>query len=39
TDVSASVAERDTGGSLLGMSFLSRLSGYEVSGDMLTLRQ
>ena len=39
TDVNASVSEGDTDGSLLGMSFLSRLSGYEVNGDTLTLRQ
>lgn len=38
-DVNASVSEGDTDGSLLGMSFLGRLSGYEVNGDMLTLRQ
>jgi len=39
TDVNASVSEGDTDGSLLGMSFLGRLSGYEVNGDTLTLRQ
>jgi aspartyl protease family protein len=39
TDVNASVSEGDTDISLLGMSFLSRLSGYEVNGDTLTLRQ
>lgn len=39
TNVAASVNEHETEGSLLGMSFLGRLSGYEVSGDALTLRQ
>jgi aspartyl protease family protein len=39
TDVNASVSEGGTDGSLLGMSFLGRLSGYEVNGDTLTLRQ
>ena len=39
SEVSASVGERDAGSSLLGMSFLGRLSGYEVSGDTLTMRQ
>jgi aspartyl protease family protein len=39
TEVGASVSERDTGSSLLGMSFLGRLSGFAVSGDTLTLRQ
>jgi len=39
TNVNASVSEGDTDGSLLGMSFLGRLSGYEVSGDTLILRQ
>ena len=38
-DVAASVNEHETEGSLLGMSFLGRLSGYQVSGDTLTLRQ
>jgi aspartyl protease family protein len=39
TDVNASVSEGGTDGSLLGMSFLGRLSGYQVDGDTLTLRQ
>ena len=39
TNVAASVNEHETEGSLLGMSFLGRLSGYQVSGDTLTLRQ
>jgi aspartyl protease family protein len=39
TDVNASVSESYTEGSLLGMSFLGRLSSYEVDGDTLTLRQ
>jgi aspartyl protease family protein len=39
TEVRASVSDRDADSSLLGMSFLGRLSGYEVSGDTLTLRQ
>jgi len=39
TEVSASISENDADSSLLGMSFLGRLSGYEVSGDTLTLRQ
>ena len=39
TDVAASVNEHETEGSLLGMSFLGRLSGYQVSGSTLTLRQ
>ncbi len=38
TDVRASVNGAPMSGSLLGMSFLSRLSSYEVSGDRLTLR-
>jgi aspartyl protease family protein len=38
-NVEASVNEHETVGSLLGMSFLARLSGYQVSGDTLTLRQ
>jgi len=37
--VDASVAESDLQISLLGMSFLNRLSGYQVSGDGLTLKQ
>jgi aspartyl protease family protein len=39
SDVAASVNEHETEGSLLGMSFLGRLSGYQVSGHTLTLRQ
>jgi aspartyl protease family protein len=38
-DVAASVNGADMSESLLGMSFLSRLSGFEVSGDRLALRQ
>lgn len=38
-DVAASVNEAPMGRSLLGMTFLGRLSGYEVRGDTLTLRQ
>jgi len=38
-DVAASVNGAVMSESLLGMSFLSRLSGFEVSGDRLTLRQ
>ena len=38
-DVEASVNGAAMSESLLGMSFLSRLSGFEVSGDRLTLRQ
>jgi aspartyl protease family protein len=38
-NVAASVAEGDMGVSLLGMSFLNRLAGYQVTGDRLTLRQ
>jgi len=38
-DVGASVNGAAMSESLLGMSFLSRLSGFEVSGDRLTLRQ
>ena len=37
-DVRASVNEAEMNHSLLGMSFLSRLSGYEVSGNRLTLK-
>jgi aspartyl protease family protein len=37
--VRASVNRAEMGASLLGMSFLSRLSGYEVSNGVLTLRQ
>jgi aspartyl protease family protein len=39
TDVAASVNGAEMSESLLGMTFLSRLSGFEVSGDRLTLRQ
>ena len=39
TNIEASVNEHDTDGSLLGMSFLGRLSGYQVSGNTLTLHQ
>jgi aspartyl protease family protein len=39
TNVEASVNEHETEGSLLGMSFLGRLSGYQVNGNTLTLRQ
>jgi clan AA aspartic protease (TIGR02281 family) len=39
TNVPASIFEHETAFSLLGMSFLSRLSGYEVNGNMLTLHQ
>jgi aspartyl protease family protein len=39
TDVRAAVNEAEMSESLLGLSFLSRLRGYEVSGDRLTLRQ
>jgi aspartyl protease family protein len=39
SNVPASVFEREAGASLLGMSFLSRLSGYEVVGNVLTLHQ
>ena len=38
-DVMASVNGAEMSESLLGMTFLSRLSGFEVSGDRLTLRQ
>jgi len=37
--VEASVVEGELGMSLLGMSFLNRLSGYQVTGDRLVLRQ
>lgn len=37
-DVRASVNGAPLANSLLGMSFLNRLSGYEVRGDRLTLR-
>lgn len=36
-DVAASVNQSEMDGSLLGMSFLERLGGYEVSGNTLTL--
>ena len=39
SNVAASVFERETAASLLGMSFLSRLSRYEVTGNVLTLHQ
>ncbi len=39
TDVNASVLETDTEVSLLGMTFLSRLSSYQVDGPTLTLMQ
>jgi aspartyl protease family protein len=37
-DVHASVNSGEMDGSLLGMSFLSRLSGFSVEGDQLVLR-
>ncbi len=37
TDVRAHVSRDLSGNSLLGMTFLSRLSRYEVAGDTLTL--
>ncbi len=37
--VEASVVEGELQMSLLGMSFLNRLSGYQVTGDRLVLRQ
>lgn len=39
TDVRAAVMERGLGTSLLGMSFLDRLSSFSVEGDTLTLRR
>lgn len=39
TKVPGMVIETDMRESLLGMSFLSRLSGFEFSGDKLTLRR
>jgi aspartyl protease family protein len=36
-EVSASVNQADMGQSLLGMSFLRRIGGFQVSGDRLTL--
>lgn len=38
-DIGGHVAAGDLGQSLLGMSFLRRLSGFEVRGDELILRQ
>ena len=38
-DVRATVTDGDLAGSLLGMSFLRRLAGYDVSAGTLTLRQ
>ena len=38
TDVRASVSQGDLAVSLLGMSFLSRLSGFEVTKGTLVLR-
>jgi aspartyl protease family protein len=38
-DIPASVNQSDMNTSLLGMSFLNLLSGYEVSGDKLTLKK
>ncbi len=37
--VDAMVVQGDMQGSLLGMSFLNKLSGYQVTGDRLVLRQ
>jgi aspartyl protease family protein len=39
TDVRAAVMDRGLSGSLLGMSFLERLSAFSVEGDTLTLRR
>jgi aspartyl protease family protein len=39
TDVAASVSQSDSGSSLLGMSFLSRLSSFHIEGPKLTLVQ
>jgi aspartyl protease family protein len=39
TDVAASVSEVDSGSSLLGMSFLRRLSSFHIEGQKLTLVQ
>jgi aspartyl protease family protein len=39
TDVAASVSRADGGSSLLGMSFLRRLSSFQVEGPKLTLVQ
>ena len=38
-NVAASVNGAPMNQSLLGMSFLNRLSGYEVRGDVLTLHR
>lgn len=38
-DVRAYVSQENTGGSLLGMSFLSRLKGYRVSAEKMILEQ
>ena len=38
-NVEASVIDGEMGISLLGMSFLNRLAGYQVTGDRLILRQ
>ncbi len=38
-DVEAMVVDGDMRGSLLGMSFLNRLAGYQVTGDKLVLTQ
>lgn len=37
-DIDATVNEAEMSESLLGINYLSRLSGYQVSGDTLTLR-
>ena len=39
TDVAASVSQVDSGSSLLGMSFLSRLASFQIQGSKLTLVQ
>jgi len=39
TDVRAAVMDRGLSGSLLGMSFLERLSSFSVEGDTLTLKK
>jgi aspartyl protease family protein len=39
TNLPASVMQTDSGTSLLGMSFLSRLASYKVDGSRLTLVQ
>jgi len=39
TDVAASVSQVDSGSSLLGMSFLSRLASFHIEGEKLTLVQ